>query len=138
MVRSEVVDDLVQETFIKAWRSYSEFGYKANFRTWIYRIAMNTTVDYLRKKKEVLDNSEERHASLSQDVVELKDLIDKGLKLLEIKIREPFILFYKFNYTALEISNLMEIPEGTVKSRLFKAKGIFQSYLEQNGVNYER
>ena len=50
MVNSSDVDDLVQETFLKAWKCFKKFEAKSSFRTWVYRIAMNITYDYLKKK----------------------------------------------------------------------------------------
>ena len=135
MIRSESVDDLVQETFIKAWKSFSTFENKSSFRTWIYRIAHNVACDYLRKTKNkpgYTENIDELQGK--EEKYEIKDLIDRSLFLLDEKKREVFILYYKMEYNMSEVAALIEIPEGTVKSRLFKAREIVQKFLLENGV----
>ena len=133
MVRSDATDDLVQETYVKAWKNYENFRKNSSFKTWIYRIAMNVTYDYLRKSNTMTidSNSDKIHVS---DTNEVKDLITQGLSLLSEVQREVFILFYKYEYTTMEISALLDIPEGTVKSRLSHSRSIFQKFLETNGV----
>ncbi len=132
MVRSEVVDDLVQETFLKAWRGFEHFDKNSSVRTWLYRIGMNTTYDYLRKvnrEQKIEPNEEEDNSS-----IEIDDLITKGVKQLSEKQREVFILFYRLEYTQKEIAYLINAPEGTVKSRIFHAKEKFVKFLKKNGV----
>lgn len=136
MVRSDVVDDLVQETFVKAWKNFRKFEENSRFRTWIYRIAMNVTYDYL-KKNSSNELKELTEVEIKGEDIALKDLIDKGLLQLTIEQREVFILFYKMNYKQSEIAELLKIPAGTVKSRLFHAREVFEKYLKENGVDHE-
>jgi RNA polymerase sigma-70 factor (ECF subfamily) len=56
---------------------------------------------------------------------------------LTIKQREVFILYYKLGYTMIEIANLLNVSEGTVKSRIHYAKNEFVIFLKDNGVHYE-
>jgi RNA polymerase sigma-70 factor (ECF subfamily) len=134
MVRSDVVDDLVQDTFVKAWKNYKKFKYDCSFKTWIYRIAMNTTYDYFRKHKHITQEGIENEYKDDDD---FKDLVTKGLMRLTIKQREVFILYYKLGYTMIEIANLLNVSEGTVKSRIHYAKNEFVIFLKDNGVHYE-
>lgn len=136
MVRREIADELVQEAFVKGWKSFGKFKKEASFRTWIYRIAMNTTYDYLRKHgKQIEVEYEELAVEKKQEG--LKDLISKALMKLNLKQREVFILYYKLEYTSKEISDLLDISEGTVKSRLHHAREIFKDFLKENGVDHE-
>ncbi len=143
MVRSDITDDLVQETFIKAWNNFDNFNKKSSFRTWIYRIAMNTTYDYLRKKK--IDSSigdkqisaDYQDPKNSEQKMIMKDLIDFAMGELDENSKEVFILFYKMEYTISDIAKLLGIPEGTVKSRLHSSKEKFQRILEKHGVTNE-
>jgi len=135
MINSNEVDDLIQETFLKAWKNFKNFEAKSSFRTWIYRIAMNVTYDYLKKNKKQL---EELHVEKIQGEsvnTELSDLISKGLMLLSTEKREAFTLHYQIGLTYVEVSKLLNIPEGTVKSRVNKAKIFFIKFLKENGVN---
>ena len=138
MVRSDSVDDLVQDTFVKAWDKFDSFDQRSSFKTWIYRIAMNTTYDYLRKNK--LESQKAKDYSTPEfgdDGIINKDLISYGLKQLDENLREVFILYYKLDYSILEIAEVVSIPQGTVKSRLFRAREIFQKVLKENGVEDE-
>lgn len=139
MVRSQAVDDIIQETFLKAWKSYSSFKKNSSFRTWIYRIAMNTTYDYLKKNQQYL--SEELDDNVAEVAkgqnIELKDVITKALFKLSPEQREVFLLHYKLGHKQSEIAELTGIPEGTVKSRLFKARKVFTDFMNDIGVHHE-
>ncbi len=135
MVNSSDVDDLVQDTFLKAWKNFKRFEAKSSFRTWIYRIAMNVTYDFLKKNKEKMKEfSEEYSESVAVDL-EMSDLISKGLMQLSLDHREAFSLHYQVGLTYSEAAKLLNIPEGTVKSRASKAKINFLKFLKENGVN---
>lgn len=135
MVRNQNIDDIVQDTFLKAWKKFDSFNRKSSFRTWLYRIAMNTTYDYLRKNKNYLES--EVSSEISGDNNELKDLISKALHSLNLKHREAFILFYKFEYSQKEVAETLSISEGTAKSRIHYAKEKFTTFLKNNGVENE-
>ncbi|MFT6630552.1 MAG: RNA polymerase sigma-70 factor (ECF subfamily) [Bacteriovoracaceae bacterium] len=124
------LDDLVQDTFLKAWKAYPKFNYDSDFKTWIYRIARNTLTDYFRKEK--IFSPIEELGEVSNEV-ELQNLITVGLTKLNEKQREIFILHYYLSYTQSEISELTGISEGTIKSRIYKAKEIFKDFVEANG-----
>jgi RNA polymerase sigma-70 factor (ECF subfamily) len=137
MVRSEAVDDILQESYLKAWKKYSTFAGHSSFKSWIYRIAMNTSYDYLKKESK-------NHISyidpdqLSKDFdYEIGDVIEKGILNLTPKQREVFNLYFKMGLRLTEIADLLQISQGTVKSRIHYAKTQFVSYLEKNGVRYE-
>ncbi|WP_290733373.1 RNA polymerase sigma factor [Halobacteriovorax sp. JY17] len=135
MVRDQNIDDIVQDSFLKAWKSFDQFNNKSNFRTWLYRIAMNTTYDYLRKNKIRVESEVETQAPYEDKA--LKDLISQGILSLNLKHREAFILFYKFEYGQKEIAEILSISEGTAKSRIYYAKEKFTLFLKNNGVENE-
>lgn len=134
LVRKDIVDDLVQETYLKAWKNYEKFDQKSSFKTWVYRIAKNVVNDHYRshQNKELM-LIDETQAS-SDENYEIKDLITKGLSLLSEKHREVFILYYKLELSKPEISELLSVSEGTVKSRIHYAKDEFVTFLSNNGV----
>ena len=135
MVRSDDIDDLVQDTFVKAWSNLKNFNNESSFKTWIHRIGVNTAYDYLRKnKKPVLVTSYKK--AREEDLSE-KDLITKALMSLEFKYRELLVLSYKFEYTNKEIADIVGLKEGTVKSRLHTAKKEFKSFCLKEGVHFE-
>lgn len=139
LVGHEPLDDLVQETFIKVWKSIHRFSGHSHVKTWIYRIATNVAIDYLRKNKTEyqLALAEHNHPSHSQNNMELSQLIDQAILSLPIKLRVVFVLYYKQELTLNEISDTLNTAEGTIKSRLFKSRNLFKDYLEKHGVSYE-
>ncbi len=134
MIRSHQVDDLVQETYLKAWKNFKSFENKASFKTWIYRIAMNVTYDFLKKNKSDLNIDDFQVVDTNKADIATEDLITKALLKLNDKQREVFVLFYKFGYTTKEIAQLVDVKEGTVKSRLHYAKESFEKFVKDVGV----
>lgn len=137
MVNSNDIDDLVQETFLKAWKSFDKFEKKSSFRTWIYRIAMNVSYDYLKKNKEEICQFSDDLEDFKEANLEMTDLVSKGLMTLSLEQREAFTLHYQIGLTYLEAGELLDIPEGTVKSRVNSAKKVFINFLKENGISYE-
>jgi len=130
-VSAEYAKDITQDVFIKVWKNLKKFNsQKASFKTWIFAIARNTIIDYLRKKKIVsfsfLDTEEENFESNIEDEVILpdealikledKELLNKLLEELPINYREVLILYYQEDVTFKEIGELLGKPLNTVKS----------------------
>ena len=131
MIRSDDVDDLVQETFVKAWKSFSKFKSESSFKTWIHRIAINTVYDFSRKNARPVMAFQDESVVSDQST---KDLISKALLSMDFKYRELLVLSYKFEYTNKEIAELLDFKEGTVKSRLHSAKKEFSSFCKKEGA----
>ena len=142
-----VVESLAQDVFLKAYRSISSFRGSSRFYTWLYRIAVNTSLSYI-KKESVGENREKRvdydlHASnLAVDSMRVEDpeelLMRKeffkhlvgSLRRLPEELRTAVVLreFTGLNYE--EIAEVMEIPLGTVRSRIFRARSRLREMLE--------
>jgi len=142
-----VVESLAQDVFFKAYRSISSFRGSSRFYTWLYRIAVNTSLSYI-KKESVGENREKRvdydlHASnLAVDSMRVEDpeelLMRKeffkhlvgSLRRLPEELRTAVVLreFTGLNYE--EIAEVMEIPLGTVRSRIFRARSRLREMLE--------
>ena len=148
MVRNkEDASDITQDAFVKAYRKIESFRLESSFYTWLYRIAMNLAIDFLRKKKRrVTSEFDETVAARESDgsissshsvaspskALERKQLYKQIMDALDelpadqkqvILLREVEGLSYK------EISDIMGIPEGTVMSRLFYARKKMQKLL---------
>lgn len=123
------VDDLVQETFIKAWRGWEKFEGRSQAKTWLYRIAMNVAKDSLRKKDFERDDTKEEELP-AQETPDFMD-IRAALEKLNFEQRESVSLFYYWGYTMKEISSLTGRPEGTIKSQIHHAKLKLEEVLEE-------
>jgi len=131
--------DIAQEVFIKAYRGLSSFEGKAQFGTWVYRIAVNAAISHARKKsrrKPALslsaeddeghnpgdppDTSEEPSRVL--DAKERRALIERAIDSLDPDHRAVVVLKDIEGYDYEEIADMIGCPKGTVKSRLHRAR----------------
>lgn len=124
--------DIVQETFIKAYINLNSFNIKKKFSAWIYRIAHNEAINFLKKTKKEVSLKEEMNLFSSSDtekIVEDKDLkryIDRCLKEIPVIYSEPLILYFFEEKSYDEISDILKIPIGTVAARINRAKVIMK------------
>jgi len=131
-----VLDDLTQDTFIKAWKNIRKFDQKRNFKTWLFTIAKNTAYDYFKKKKTIPfsaffdeegKNPLENMATdqiLSDEILERKDFAQELEKILELIPRDykiVLVLHYKEDFSLAEIAQILNEPYNTVKSRHSRA-----------------
>ncbi len=138
MVGAQPLDDLVQETFVKIWKTRHKFKGDSEIRTWIYRIAVNTAKDYLKKKSRDLKLIvESREPQPETSSLELREGIEKSIQLMDMPTKAPFVLFYKMGLSVKEVAESLELPPGTVKSRLHKGRKEFLENLKKLGFEYD-
>ncbi len=148
MVKNKMeTEDLVQEAFIKAFKSLASFNDDYAFSTWLYKIAINNCIDHFRKKKlktfpidkpiESKDGSIKREfpdVSYQPDQYLLskeKDkLINEAIQNLPEKYRTAIVLRHNDDKSYEEISQIMAIPLGTVKARIFRAREMLKKQLK--------
>lgn len=124
----EEAEDLVQEIFLKVYLALNRFNPDLRFSTWLYRIAINATIDHLRKKKI-------REVSLSPSLSDTrrnpeehllgKERSQKFWKLYETLSEDFRIILELRHFAGLSyeaIGEILQIPLGTVKNRLFRAR----------------
>lgn len=143
----EEAKDLMQETFLKAYSSISTYKSQYRFTTWLYRIAVNNAIDYLRKKKLAtlsLDQKiETKYGKLSFEPkdwtynpeIELlakkkRFSIEKAIEALPKKYREVILYRHKKERSYQEISEILGIPVGTVKARIFRGRELLKKKLK--------
>jgi len=133
----ELAEDAYQETFLRVCRYYDSYRKECSEKTWVTGIAVNVCRDYLRsawKRKVTVTDDFSVHTSESntEDVIEEKgekeELLRSIMKLPD-KYREIIHLFYYQDLDIKEISRILKIPGGTVKSRLFKARALLADML---------
>jgi len=147
------VDDLVQETFIKAFQSLPSFRAEYAFSTWLYRIASNNCIDYLRKKKlQTLSIDKQVESEESDYSIELPDtsmvpdrqmmdaqrreMINKAIESLPQKYRDVIRLRHMEELEYDEIAKKLRIPLGTVKAHLFRARELLYRYMRDRLRHY--
>ena len=124
--------DILQETWMKAFNGIGRLREPGRLPTWLYRIARNTAVSHIRhesiRKKllKELVNKDSRSETVTPDdtVFGFDDaaLVHKGLEMLSITHREVLTLHFLEDMTVEEIAEVLDVPPGTVKSRLYYAK----------------
>ena len=129
--------DVTQQVFIQVFRKIDQFQGSSKFKTWLYRLAVNESLQHLRKKK--------RHQSktLAQDPLdtrpsrerqrEAKDVLEVALERLEPLLRSIFLLKESQGMSYREIAEATNIPEGTVGSRLNRARSQLREHLIELG-----
>jgi RNA polymerase sigma-70 factor (ECF subfamily) len=123
-----LAEDVAQETFIRVWDKLSTFRPEGNFRAWLARIATNLTIDALRRRKPVVDIADLAIAASGQEpeTVVLKGERAAAVReaLMQLPLHSRMVLVLR-EYEALsyqEIADALDIPLGTVKSRLNDAR----------------
>jgi len=149
MVRTKgEVEDLVQESFIKAFSALSSYSSDFAFSTWLYKIATNHTIDYLRKRKlptfsidkpiltkdgnleyEVPDITyrPDRHVVADQR----RQLIQEAIDSLPEKYHRVIVLRHQQEKSYEEIAQELDLPLGTVKAHIFRARKLLYKYLRE-------
>lgn len=137
------LEDVLQVVFIKAYRNLYGFNVKNKFSSWIYRIAHNEAVNYLKKNsrtKIFLDEVEYKIADEKIDLnghidkVFLKREIGKCMESIKFKYREPLILFYFEQKSYEEISDILRVPTSTIGTLISRGKKIIKEKLEKENI----
>lgn len=143
----EQVEDLVQEAFVKAFDNLNTYSTNYAFSTWLYRIATNNTIDYLRKKKlktlsidkpmktkdgEMEMQLPDESASTDRDIIkkQRKEIVQNAIDDLPKKYRKVIELRHMEEKSYKEISDILDKPLGTVKAHIFRARELLYKALK--------
>lgn len=137
---SQESDDLMQETFFKALRNQDKFQQGTNIKGWLYTIMKNTFINAYRKRKnqntfvdetdnKYFINLGETEKSVQTDALVDRDYMMKQINEVEKTYVETFMMYYN-GYKYEEIAEILGIPLGTVKSRIFLARKKMMSKLQ--------
>ena len=132
-------EEITQSTFVKAYENLSSFNSKYKFFSWLYRIAVNQAINFSKREKnnEKIDerlSTDEEEPDKIYDKIELKKKVRDALMQLDLLYRLPVVLKHFFDYSYKELSYILDIPEKTVKSRLFTGRQILKEILIKNRV----
>ena len=143
----EQIEDLVQEAFVKAFDNLNRYNTDYAFSTWLYRIATNHTIDYLRKKKlqtlsidePVKTKGGEMQMQLTDDSArtdraiirkQRQQMVRKAIGELPVKYRRVIELRHMEEKSYQEISDALDKPLGTVKAHIFRAREMLYKELK--------
>jgi len=144
----EEAKDLVQETFIKAFSSLKSYNPNYRFTTWLYKIAANSSIDHIRKKKIQTYSLDQpvntKDGQMSIEVADMsyhpeKDLSDKRTHLsitdainsLPEKYMQVIHMRHREDKSYEEIARILMVPVGTVKARIFRARELLKKKLKK-------
>lgn len=150
---SSSLDDLVQEVFLKAWKGLPKLKTPKYFSTWLYRISWNVATDQRRKlaqgqektslnesvwEKEQLNHSKLVNSNSVPDLMQLhyEDLVQRGLNNLSFEHRAVLVLHDLEDLPQKQVAEILNVPVGTVKSRLFHARDSLKKFLERQGISF--
>jgi RNA polymerase sigma-70 factor (ECF subfamily) len=126
--------DLVQETYIRAFRFFDTYEKDTNPKAWVYRILKNLFINYTKKKQKdpySLSNYEtlDSHSwySMVDDEKQMSDEFIVAINSIKDEYRMVIILYHLEDYSIEDIANFLGCPVGTVKSRLYRARRILKT-----------
>jgi RNA polymerase sigma-70 factor (ECF subfamily) len=145
------LDDLVQDVFLRAWKGLAKFRQSAQFSTWLYRITFNVASDrrkaLAKMRSRQINVEDEQLENLSDDAIardsspqpsldqmHYQDMMQRGLAKLSEDHRTVLVLHDLEELPQKDIAEILSIPVGTVKSRLFHARSAIKKFLEAQGV----
>ncbi|NQU29094.1 MAG: sigma-70 family RNA polymerase sigma factor [Anaerolineae bacterium] len=135
-----LAEDAAQEAFIQAWLKLSSYQPRASFRSWLYRIAVNSAIDMLRKEKRILPDAVEDYFLMDPSPgpesmlasTERAELVRKAIVTLPDASRAVLVLREYEGLSYQEIAEAIDIPIGTVMSRLNYARKLLKEKLEMH------
>jgi RNA polymerase sigma factor (sigma-70 family) len=154
MIRSrEEIEDLTQEAFIKAFTSLASFNEEYSFSTWLYKIATNHAIDYVRKRKlqtfsinKPIESEESDYSFELQDTepepdqeliaVQRKKMLDDAMESLPAKYRQVILMRHVDEKEYQEIAKTLKLPLGTVKAHIFRARELLYKQLRDKMRHY--
>ena len=139
------VEDVVQEVFIRAYRGLHSFRGDSAFYTWLYRIATNAALTFLRQAphEEQLDDSEDERLNPFEPGIsdgetpertlmasQIADAVRRGLARMQPELVDALTLFEVEGKSYSDIAQMFDVPVGTVRSRIFRAREALAKRLE--------
>ncbi len=149
----EDMEDLTQEAFIKAFNSLDKFDSQFAFSTWLYKIATNNCIDYLRKKKlntysidkDISSDDDNMQFEIpdsnylpDRDIIddERKVILEKAIEQLPARYKKVILLRHRDELEYEEIAKKLKLPIGTVKAHIFRGRELLNKYLKNKIGNY--
>lgn len=133
------VCDAIQETLLSAYKNFSSLNHEEYFATWITRILINKCYDIIKKNKKVTylnEKMEVEEDAAYYDRYKEESTVERVLNEIDPDLKLVTVLFYYDGFSVKEISEMINIPEGTVKSRLSRARDKMYDILKKEEGEY--
>ncbi|MDO5615142.1 MAG: RNA polymerase sigma factor [Cruoricaptor ignavus] len=140
VVSHDLAEDTLQETFIKAYQNFHQFKQDSQLYTWLYRIATNEALQQINKLKKMQSIGEDSEAYLQNmvaeesqtDAEEIQILLQKAIQSLPEKQKLVFTMRYYDDLPYEEMSEILEMSVGTLKTNYHYAKQKIETYIKEN------
>lgn len=140
VVQHDVAQDILQDTFIKAYHYFHQFKRESQLYTWLYRIATNETLQHLNKanKMKMSDQDAEYHLqnlvdnNMENDAEEIQILLQKAIHSLPEKQKLVFTMRYYDELPYEEMSQILDMSIGTLKTNYHYAKQKVEEYIKEH------
>lgn len=140
VVDHDLAQDTLQDTFIKAYQNFHQFKQDSQLYTWLYRIATNESLQQLKKSKRMQKSDEETEHHLqnlvadnvSAEAEEIQVLLQKAIQSLPEKQKLVFTMRYYDDLPYEEISKILDMSVGTLKTNYHYAKQKVEDYIKAN------
>jgi RNA polymerase sigma-70 factor, ECF subfamily len=151
---ASLAQDLLQETYLRAWQAIGRYRSNGSFNAWLYRIALNLCKDHLKRQRPPMVSLQQTESSIDGRGIKLEEriadpqartdaavdtaarvaLVQRLLGHLPDKERLVILLKEYQEMTFREIAEILEVPESTVKARLYKGLRTMRAQLEREGA----
>ena len=140
-------EDLMEDTFFKLAAKKPRFSGKSSFKTWLYAIARNIALDYIRKNSKIsgtsiddLSNYIAEESTIEREylIKEQEILLHRTMRKLKSEYFQVLYLVYFEGFTNEEIARIMKKNKRQIENLIYRAKGTLKSELEKEGFEYER
>jgi RNA polymerase sigma-70 factor, ECF subfamily len=146
--RPDVAEDIVQEAFVRVLKNIDRFDTRFRFSTWLFTIAKRLYVNAMQKLRPTYDSdaisshqgewqSPGGHAAHHETMQNARTVIDFALAQLGPQQREIILLFHQQNWPITEIAVYLDMPEGTVKSHLHRARQRMKKAIESSETMHQ-
>jgi RNA polymerase sigma-70 factor (ECF subfamily) len=147
--RPDVAEDIVQEAFVRVLKNLDRFDTRFRFSTWLFTIAKRLYVNSIQKLRptydsDVVDSQQggdnsfgKFDAGRQETIQNIRAVINFALKDLGPQQREIILLFHQQNWPITEIAVYLDMPEGTVKSHLHRARKRMRKVIESSGAMHQ-
>ena len=127
--------EISQDVFIKSWKLLHKYDFEYNFKSWLYKIAVNESLNTLKKTR-VFEEYDENIHVIESDIDEIDTLKLNKLNLAIAKLSQDQRIIIQLkhfeNFTYKEISQILDLSEKTVKSRLYSARMVLRNHVKGN------